>query len=84
MVAVGRVFRARAQSYCRPHRRAVGHSQSGPVWFLADTYGTKRTIRTCTVPRGKHLFFPLINYVVMLPASGRSVSGMAIMSSAAA
>jgi hypothetical protein len=39
--------------------------QSGPVWFLAGTYGTQRTIRTCTVPAGKHLFFPLINYVVM-------------------
>jgi hypothetical protein len=38
--------------------------QSGPVWFLAGTYGTHRTIRSCTVPAGKHLFFPLINYVV--------------------
>ena len=38
--------------------------QSGAVWFLAGTYGTQRTIRTCTVPRGKYLFFPLINYVV--------------------
>lgn len=28
-------------------------------------YGTQRTIRTCTVPRDKYLFFPLINYVVM-------------------
>jgi len=39
--------------------------QSGPVWFLAGTYGTQRTIRTCKVPRNKYLFFPLINYVVM-------------------
>lgn len=38
--------------------------QSGPVWFLAGTYGTHRTIRSCTVPAGKYLFFPLINYVV--------------------
>ena len=38
--------------------------QDGPVWFLAGTYGTRRTIRTCDVPRGKYLFFPLINYVV--------------------
>lgn len=38
--------------------------QSGPVWFLAGTYGTRRTIRICTVPAGKYLFFPLINYVV--------------------
>lgn len=39
--------------------------QNGTVWFLAGTYGTQRTIRTCTVPRDKYLFFPLINYVVM-------------------
>ncbi|HZP93206.1 MAG TPA: hypothetical protein VFB20_10025 [Burkholderiales bacterium] len=38
--------------------------QEGSVWFLAGTYGTKRTIRTCTVPGGKYLFFPLVNYVV--------------------
>jgi len=38
--------------------------QSGPVWFLAGTYGTQRTIRSCTVPVGKYLFFPLVNYVV--------------------
>lgn len=44
--------------------------QSGAVWFLAGTYGTKRTVRTCTVPRGKYLFFPLINYVVMPTSQG--------------
>ncbi len=38
--------------------------QSGSVWFLAGTYGSRRTIRTCTVPKGTYLFFPLINYVV--------------------
>lgn len=38
--------------------------QSGPVWFLAGTYGTQRTVRTCKVPKDKYLFFPLINYVV--------------------
>jgi hypothetical protein len=37
--------------------------QSGAVWFLAGTYGTHRTERTCHVPKGKVLFFPLINYV---------------------
>lgn len=44
--------------------------QEGPVWFLAGTYGTRRTIRTCKVPRGKFLFFPLINYVVMPTRDG--------------
>jgi len=42
-----------------------GAGQEGEVWFLAGTYGSAPTSRTCTVPAGKHLFFPLINYVVM-------------------
>jgi hypothetical protein len=46
------------------------NGQSGDVWFLAGTYGTKRTERTCRVPFGKTLFFPLINYVVMPRESG--------------
>ena len=56
--------------------------QSGDVWFLAGTYGTRRTVRTCTVPRGKHLFFPLINYVVA-PTPNGSTNCMAVMSTAA-
>lgn len=56
--------------------------QNGGVWFLAGTYGTKRTVRTCTVPRGKYLFFPLINYVVAPTTSG-STNCMAFMSTAA-
>ena len=39
--------------------------QHGDVWFLAGTYESKVTRRTCRVPEGKMLFFPLINYVVM-------------------
>jgi hypothetical protein len=46
------------------------NGQRGDIWFLAGTYGTKRTIRTCRVPYGKTLFFPLINYVVMPSESG--------------
>lgn len=38
--------------------------QTGELWFLAGTYGSHRVERTCTVPAGKTLFFPLINYVV--------------------
>lgn len=44
--------------------KPVTSSNKGSVWFLAGTYGTRRTVRTCVVPRGKYLFFPLINYVV--------------------
>ena len=39
--------------------------QQGDVWFLAGTYGSNVTRRTCHVPAGKPLFFPLINYMVM-------------------
>jgi hypothetical protein len=59
--------------------RCAGH-QSGDV-FLAGTYGTRRTFRTCTVPRDKHLFFPLINYVVM--PNGAPISCKAVTSTAA-
>jgi hypothetical protein len=60
-----------------------GSKQNGPVWFLAGTYGTHRTIRTCKVPRGKYLFFPLINSVVMPPVD-RRVNCAAVTASAAA
>ncbi|RZL33813.1 MAG: hypothetical protein EOP35_17080 [Rubrivivax sp.] len=47
--------------------RFCAEGQSGPVWFLAGTYGTARTIRSCHVPAGKTLFFPLINYIAYEP-----------------
>ena len=37
-----------------------GEGQAGPVWFLAGTFGGSFT-RTCTVPSGKALFFPILN-----------------------
>lgn len=55
-----------------------GAKQSGPVWFLAGTYGTHRTVRLCNVPKGKYLFFPLINYVVTRPLA-REVSCKSVM-----
>ena len=44
--------------------------QSGPVWFLGarscaigdTTCNTSQVKRTCTVPFGKLLFFPVLNY----------------------
>jgi hypothetical protein len=55
--------------------------QKGPVWFLAGTYGSRRTIRTCKIPSGKFIFFPLVNYVVMprgdSPNSCKSVTNTA-------
>jgi hypothetical protein len=42
-----------------------GAGQEGEIWFLAGTYESRATRRTCQVPAGKTLFFPLINYMVM-------------------
>jgi hypothetical protein len=41
-----------------------GASQRADVWFLAGTYESTPIERECTVPRGAHLFFPLVNYFV--------------------
>ena len=35
--------------------------QKGPVWFLAGTLHTSKIKRTCRIPLGKSLFFPVIN-----------------------
>jgi hypothetical protein len=37
--------------------------QSGSVWFLAGTSGQGRVTRSCTIPTGTALFFPIINYI---------------------
>jgi hypothetical protein len=37
-------------------------NQAGPVWFLAGTFGGAAS-RSCTVPAGKQLFFPMANLV---------------------
>jgi hypothetical protein len=36
--------------------------QSGPVWFLAGTFGNSAE-RTVTIPAGKTIFFPVVNWV---------------------
>lgn len=47
--------------------------QSGEVWFLAGTYGSRRIERECSVPYGKTLFFPLIN-AIMVRSEGSNTS----------
>jgi hypothetical protein len=38
-------------------------NQQGPVWFLAGTFGEKNVaLRSCIVPNGKAILFPVINY----------------------
>lgn len=44
----------RSGQYC-------GRQQSGPVWFLVGDGGGRPVTRTCTVPGGKAIFFPIIN-----------------------
>jgi hypothetical protein len=36
--------------------------QRGPVWFLMGTFGGEAD-RTCSIPEGKALFFPILNLV---------------------
>ncbi|WP_322753955.1 hypothetical protein [Frankia sp. Cas3] len=46
--------------------------QSGPVWFLAGAMGSAE--RTCTVPRGKAILFPVINGWCSIPFDGKTLS----------
>jgi hypothetical protein len=43
-----------------------GLGQYDDVWFLAGTFGGT-VERTCTIPAGKPIFFPLINTIVFKP-----------------
>jgi hypothetical protein len=64
--------------------RLCASNQSGDVWFLAGTYGSARTFRTCTIPRGKYLFFPIVNYIVTPnPSSTQPLSCAQAIDSAA-
>ena len=37
--------------------------QRGPNWFLGAVLGGGSAVRTCSVPEGNSLFFPVINFV---------------------
>lgn len=47
-----------------------GMRQEGEVFFLAGTYEHGPIQRTCKVPAGKHLFFPLVAWIVMPDGAG--------------
>lgn len=47
--------------------KECGAGQSGAVWFLAGTYESRPVHRSCEVPAGTHIFFPVINYVATWP-----------------
>lgn len=38
-----------------------GRNNQGSVWFLAGAFVGTQVQRTCAVPAGTHLFFPLVN-----------------------
>jgi hypothetical protein len=44
-----------------PTGEHCAEGQSGKVWFLAGVFGSGSVTRTCTVPTGTALFFPLLN-----------------------
>jgi len=45
-----------------PNGKNCMQKQSGPVWFLAGTRGGSAD-RTCTIPSGKAIMFPIFNAV---------------------
>lgn len=47
-----------------PDGKSCSFNQSGDVWFLAGSPGdNQRYIRDCIIPKGKHLFFPIITLI---------------------
>lgn len=54
-----------------------GTGQSGAVWYLAGGYGSAKIERSCAIPAGRHLFFPIINLVQMeYPATEADCAGI--------
>jgi hypothetical protein len=49
-----------------PTGESCGLDQRGPVFYLAGTSGGSAT-RSCTIPRHKFLFFPLVNFWLAPP-----------------
>ena len=37
--------------------------QSGPTWFLAGAFSSGSVTRSCSVPAGRSLYFPIVNVV---------------------
>ncbi|MFV8753844.1 hypothetical protein ACNOYE_25140 [Nannocystaceae bacterium ST9] len=49
-----------------PNGENCALGQQGPVWYLAGTWGGP-VERTCDIPLGKHLVFPLVNNWCVFP-----------------
>ncbi len=52
--------------------------QSGPVWFLAGTLSGSAT-RTCTMPAGKAIFFPMINAIGFKPKGNETLNDLRLL-----
>jgi hypothetical protein len=55
--------------------------QSGKIWFLAGNFGgvageANPAVRTCAIPRGKALFFPVSNILFWVPEDGPDVDAV--------
>ncbi|GAA6207673.1 hypothetical protein NBRC116601_09660 [Cognatishimia sp. WU-CL00825] len=46
---------------------ACNLNQSGNVWFLSNSDQSKPVNRTCEIPTGKSLFFPILENIVFNP-----------------
>lgn len=46
--------------------------QSGPVWFLGGTFTGEPTTRTCTIPPGKAIFFPIVTTTYWYPEDAQT------------
>lgn len=49
--------------------------QAGDVWFLAGSFGGTAQ-RSCTIPQGKALFFPMINTIVYMPGEKETLNDL--------
>jgi hypothetical protein len=54
-----------------PTGEDCGVGQSGEVWFLAGTFGGSAT-RSCSVPAGRALFFPVLNSAFIATEPGET------------
>lgn len=62
--------------YKSPVRDMTGENcangQKGNVWFLAGSYSRNKVVRKCTIPSGKYIMFPLVNWL-LFPGKNASV-----------
>jgi len=75
---VAMTARERAPASVNPLTDEVGTNcmvgQRGSIWFLSGFFGIGSATRTCSVPEGVTLFFPVINFVdVNAPQCGGAI-----------